>query len=332
MTKILPINTDTPNVLRGPSVGIKGEMRAVLLNPDGSIAQDNGWQPNKILDLGLTYMGMESFWSYGHVGSSNAAVVTTQTGLQSHITGGYSSNRTAIDISTKATAPNWESYNIYKYRFDPGVGTGTIREFGIGHQTANSLTTRVLVSPDMVKSSIQTLDIYYKLTVYPDLTTYSGTIDMIEDGFTVPYNVIARGQNYGHYETRTMNLRLSKLSGNIDRRFMDGNIGATVNAYPAGTTAGGFPNYLGTGYIETGPYGQAFRIGVTDSAYKDLYISGTLDTGNISSGLGIRSVYMDWDIGYGWGVQYNRVSDGGRIQKDNTKIIQMNYRFTWTRL
>jgi len=329
MSQILSANTEIPNIIRGPNIGIKGEIRAILRNPDGSIAQDNGWQPNRILNQGLTRMGDTASWgNNGNVGSSSAAIVDTQTGCQSYL--GNTFGSTFIERTDPAVAPNYEAYHIARWRFNAGVATGTIREFGIGTSTNNSCSTRVLVSPAMTKSASQVLDIYYKMTMYPDLATYTGTIDIVEDGVAVPYNVISRGQVYHQGSKTIFNVIMGALSGGSSPRFMDGNLGAGLTGYPSGTTAGGYPNYLTYGYIGASPYGTVTRVG--DTAYKDVYLAANLDTGNISSGLGIRSAFMDFDIGYAWGVQYNRVSDDGRIQKNNTRIIQLNFRHSWTRL
>jgi hypothetical protein len=307
-----------------------GEIRAVMLNPDGSVAQDTGWLKNRILDQGLTMMGNNNAWgSRGHIGSSSAAVVDSQTGLQAWLA--QSVYETFIERTLNPVAPNYEGYEISKWRFDAGVGTGTIREFGIGPGASNSLTTRVLVTPDMPKSSVQVLDVYYKMTCYPDLNTYVGVINIDEDGVLVPYNVISRGQQYGAFQTDLFSVIIGGYSGSIRKRYMDGNLGAGLTGYPSGTTAGGYPNYLDGGYLGTQPYGTIYSSG-SHTRYKDIYLGADLDRGNISSGLGIRTAYLDFGIGWDWGCQYNRVSDGGRIQKNNTKIIQLNYRYSWTRL
>jgi hypothetical protein len=337
MTKTASIKTDDPLVIRGPSVGILGEIRGIMRNPDGSVAQDTGWIKNKILDQGLFWMGQMNNWgSKGHIGSDATPVVTggipgADTGLRGWMA--YVSGQTLIEKTAQPVAPTYEGYDIYRYRFNAGVGVGTVREFGISPYSTNNLTTRVLVTPEMPKSAVQVLDVYYKMTCYPDLTEYTGTIDINIDGVVVPYNVISRGQKYGdQYTNVSINSTvMGGFSGNIGRRFFDGNLGAGLTGYPSGTTAGGYPNYLQAGYIGAGTWGETFAAGV-DSCYKDIYLAGDLDTGNISSGLGIRSAYIDFGLGYDWGVQYDRVSDGSRIMKDNTKIIQLNYRYTWSRL
>jgi len=337
MTKTASIKTDNPLVIRGPSVGILGEVRGIMRNPDGSVAQDTGWIKNQILDQGLFFMGQLSNWgTKGHIGSNASPTVVggipgVNTGLNAWMAG--SNSRTFIERTVQTVAPNYEGYDIYRYRFDAGNGVGTIREFGIGPYTYNTLTTRVLVTPEMPKSAVQVLDVYYKMTCYPDITEYTGTIDINIDGVAVPFDVISRGQIYGEaYTNASINgTVMASLSGSISRRFMDGNLGAGLTGYPSGTTAGGYPNYLQAGYVEAGTYGVTYAASV-NSCYKDIYLAGNLDTGNISSGLGIRSAFMDFALGWDWGVQYNRVSDGSRIMKDNTKIIQLNYRYTWSRL
>jgi hypothetical protein len=82
------------------------------------------------------------------------------------------------------------------YRFAAGVGTGTIREFGTGPSSSNiNMCVHTLVSPEVNKAADQVLDVYYRFSVYPDLTDNTGSV--LIDGQTYDWvSRVARIEDY----------------------------------------------------------------------------------------------------------------------------------------
>lgn len=301
---------------------IMGEVRAVLRNPDGSIAQDNGWQKNLILDTGLINMGTyDASWSnYCHVGSNNTAPATSQTALFSWL--GRSDTSSITEDGGTPTGPNYEVTGYRKYRFNAGTATGTIREAGMGVNTSNSnLTTRILISPEMVKSAVQVLDIYYRITIYPDLTTtVTNNVNVSEDGTPVYYDVTSRSGRLGQYGCSAFGWFGHAQS--TWTRVYDGAIGA-ITGQASGNNAGQWPNFFNPTYGSITP--------ITDGCYLDCTWHGGLDVGNLAAG--IRSVMVRYDQNFDHQFQFDAVATPGRlIPKDETKEIDLTFRITWHRI
>ena len=124
----------TTLTLDSPKIGIGGEFRAVLRNPDESIAYDSGWGDNLITNLGLTMFssldGLVPF-SYCYIGNSTAAPAVGQTTMPSLLASVAPSTQTPTN-STNVGTPNYERFATKTWRFGAGVGTGTIQDMGVG--------------------------------------------------------------------------------------------------------------------------------------------------------------------------------------------------------
>lgn len=155
----------------------KGEFRFVLSTDSGIVIQDTGWFDNHFLDSGIRNVGYSN-WSTGmRIGSSSAAVSNTQTALVAEL----AVAGTSLYSEANGGAPNYEIITTKKARFNAGVGTGTIREVGIYgapyEVTPGELSFRTIVPIPITKLDEQILDVFWRSTVYPDLTERSGTFD-----------------------------------------------------------------------------------------------------------------------------------------------------------
>ena len=163
----------TTITLDSPKFGIGGEFRAVLRNPDESIAYDSGWGDNLITDLGLTlYSELTTGFpfSFCYIGNSATAAAVGQTAMPSFLAAISGSTQTPSQ-STNVGAPNYERYATRTWRFGAGVGTNTIQDMGVG-STSNSvagLFARHLLTVPIVKAANQSLDVSYRFTVWPSL-------------------------------------------------------------------------------------------------------------------------------------------------------------------
>jgi len=163
------------------SFGMRGEVRGVLWNADGSLAQDTGWNSNLILDNMATLMDESnpSWYSWCTIGSSTLAPAITQTSIQSFLAsqGSGSNPMPYVDYPRPPTAPNWERYSIRKWRFDAGEGTGNVNEFTLGTTTGGANACVRHVFPATIpKGATQVLDVFYRFYLYPDLVPRTGTV------------------------------------------------------------------------------------------------------------------------------------------------------------
>lgn len=298
-----------------PSLRVGGEWRGILRNSMGGMVYDTNWFPNTILNIGLTQLGAQTVpFSRFHIGNSSTATDVTQTALLGWLA--QSSTEAASDVSASSGSPNYILDTIRARRFDAGVGTGTVREFGAGYSSSNAnLTVRSLVSPEFVKASDQILDVYYRFYVYPDITDATGQITITEDGTPVTYDYTSRGSELDSTTAIAAMQTTRPFASANAHQASSGNIG-TILGIPAGTPYS----------CEAAPTLDTFGQG-----YIDYHCIWNVNQGN--TGSGIRSVRSQFyqASGIGAQIEYSNASDSSTIPKDNTKKLTLNFRRTWAR-
>lgn len=299
---------------------IGGEFRAILSNPDGSIAYDSGWEHNRIVDNGmLLYGSTGNVMVYNAIGDDGTATTDGMTALGNSLA--WSNSPIASTNSPRPIAgPNYEYWTTKQYRYGAGSGTGTIREMSMGAAINGTdiFCRHVLLTP-IVKSSVQTLDVYYKFTVWPSLIEQTGTttIDSIDYDWAS-----------SNYDLDTTGSASSMVNG-----------GAPTTA---ASTYHGVYSGAKAGQLDAAPSGSLLGAGTNGTVLID------------DNGEG----YCDWQVHFGLtvgdGVNYLRTfthrgnntvtkrqteftqqagqpNPGEGIPKDNTEEITMYYRYTWSR-
>jgi len=160
----------------------KGEYRAILRGIDGRIKYESGWQSNTILNRGLLILTTPTNGTFDrmHLGTSDIAIDVTQIGLQGSDLGSHSS-RGALSSSNSGT-PNYEHISTIRFVFNPGTGTGLIKEFviletGVFNPLTQAVVRIVLTTP-INKGVLDELTIDHRLTWYPEINDVSGSIDI----------------------------------------------------------------------------------------------------------------------------------------------------------
>jgi len=107
-----------------------------------------------------------------YIGSSGATPQYTDTAMGALL--GNSGTVTVSDGPYNGFAeygsPNYERYQTKTYRFNADVGTGTVRECGVGTNAAsNYLFSHHLLAVPIVKTANNILDVSYRFTVWPSL-------------------------------------------------------------------------------------------------------------------------------------------------------------------
>ena len=298
----------------GPSLGMGGEFKCILRDANGRFLYETPWMPNLITDYGIARMNS---WlannGYFFIGNSSQTPAFTDTQLIGYL--GASNTQADADFHSTNSAPNWEFYTIKSKRFNAGVGTGTIREVGIGAsgaQTNNTMFVRALITPEIEKSLDQVLDVYYRFYIWPDLIDKTGQITV--DGEL--YNWTQRwsdidAPNKSTYSNASFNTSVAMLA-------YDGVIGA-ITGTPAGSLElGGYPSLV------TGP-AQA----------RDCIAWLSLDQGNTIGATGIRSAVISTTYGPSVRLKmqtnFSRDSDGAGLFKDNTQTMSFEWRISWSR-
>lgn len=292
---------------------VRGMYKYVLRDLMDNVVYESDWKNNTVLTSGLPtlFSGSVSF-GYMYLGDNATPPNSSQTALLGYLAAS-NTNAPGVPGSSNLGSPNYEFRQYIGKRFNAGVGTGTIREMGVGDNAAqsnNDMLVRTLVQPEITKSVDQVLDVYYQFICYPDLNDVTGqtTID---------------GELYDY------TLRTGGAAGRI----------SSMAQYQWGSYYWSqcYPDPAVLGTILQGPQNAGST--TLGTAAGNIYDSpnSSIGTWNISLGNanigGIRCVYFFDEFGNGTnsGVQayFSRVSDGAAIYKDNTQTMQFKMRLSW---
>lgn len=271
-----------------PSVSIAGELRCVITKADGTVTTDTGYQKNLILDQGLDFFGGgkgDNINTYCAIGSGNSIPNVAQTKLDAFVAVVRMSGNTS-DYSYVDKGDNlYRMWEQGKYRFT-GLDNVNISEVGLvstGELSSNYyLTTRALIKDSLgeptsisIKSD-ETLDIYYKIHKFINLTDKSYKINVVNgDGEVTPYDCIVRASKVGDASFQSVSNAMAIAHSLGYSRFGVSSSGLSdIKNIPYTAT------FLGTEKVSQGGY-------VTGSYKKTLTLNFGLNDGNVG---GIRTV------------------------------------------
>lgn len=314
------MTTKTPTIPVGFTV--QGLFRCILRERDETVAQDTGWFSNLITDTGMERIKISPGYAYGLIGSSNTAPAVTDTKMGTYLAGPIS-DALSPTIGFRTT-PQRHGYGQYNWRFDTGVGTGTVREVGATNTNSSSsylLSSRALVADsggtpmEIVKGADQILDVYHERRVIVKLTDWTGIVDISG----VNYDVIIRAG-------RAYTARESFGGGPVALWDPTSGISPNVGFSPGLAYATdidpnvwGYPS--GTGVAATG---ETSTTVIDDGTwYETTQIEVLLDGFNVVGG--IRSIFLPAGCS-SWQVQFDPV-----VPKTNEKRLRLNFKFTYAR-
>lgn len=293
---------------------VGGRLKYILRDINLNKLYESEWKDNLILDTGLpTLIGPNAFL-YFFLGDDSTPPATNQTALLGHL--GNTQTSVGTEINSDPTGPLYEFSTIRGRRFNAGVATGTIREFGVGDSAAqsnNDMLVRTLVEPEITKAADQVLDVYYEFICYPDLTDTVGQTTI-------------NGELYDY------TLRVGNC---IDFKYAMTNYiwstGNTMLAYPDPSVLGaitGFPTEASVNCQANGSNAYDAPNGVMGT-----WLIG-LDNGNIAGGIRCTAHAMNFGSLFDrpWvQIRWSRNSDNATISKDNTQTLQFKLRMAWDR-
>jgi hypothetical protein len=210
-------------------------------------------------------------------------------------------------------ADDYEHFETRTYRFGAGVGTGTVREMGIGNAIAgNYLFSHHLLDTPIVKAAGNSLDVSYRFTIWPSLIETTAT----------PISI--GGEDY------TCKTTFYNLAGTIGSPFtlytpvsgawpvFDGSPAGPLDANPSGNSANGASGGAATiSNRQAGSIDFSFFYGLTfANTATDIITVTTFRTSNWFY------IQTEFEALTGPGI-------GGGIPKDATKELTLNWRLTW---
>lgn len=225
-------------LLAGPHLGLKGEFRAILRNKKGEPLYDSGWNRNLIVDnAGFNY-DSGNWYQWCSIGSDGTAPSVGDVAIGSFLASESSNSNPMpyIDYPRPPVAPFYERYSIRVWRFDAGEGTGTVREFTLGTQNnGTDIFCRHVLPAAIPKDVDQSLDIYYRITIYPDLTSRNGQVTI--DG--VLYDWETSLFDLDLYNTNLFARQDFSMTFNTYFQVFDGAAAGPLDAAPSGNQASG---------------------------------------------------------------------------------------------
>lgn len=311
---ILPGSRFLETEIAAPRVTAAGEFK-LIKHRNGIVLQETPWFDNIILDAGLNRWGTGAVVLGVGIGTGTSTPTAAQTGLdaESHwtTTGGTGDN----SFSSSGGSPHTTTQTRV-FRTTLGVLNGNYSELATGWAAGNNKFSRALIldgggSPTTIAvSSVEQLDIYYRLSVYPPLVDTSQSITISGVTYTVT--------------GRATSVEVSTSWG------VGGN--AAMTQSPG---AGGFHRFGGAGSVlgavTSSPSSTNPAIGEskTYSAYVDTSLQAVqnitwpLTVGNGAGG--VQTVVVA-HTNCAFQYHFNPV-----LPKDSTKTLSMSYRFSWAR-
>lgn len=327
-------------------VQVTGEVRFVKRNSMGQVNYDSGWQKNRIVDTGLDAIGGVSQFGYPmryscYVGTSNAATTDNMIQLVSKI-GSSVTYENSFRGAWNNGAPNYDRWNQDGFRFSPGNGTGTLREVGFHPNDEDKMFARHVMSPEITKAADETLDVYHRFGMYPDVTSPDQTGQVTLNGELFDWTCRPWNMGYTDWtELRSLGnpIRVDTFPSyknyctNADLQAI--NTGSLSNLAESGKTAQ--TTFVNTSSGSGGDSG----CDVSDNTYvpgsytNNYFFTSGLNGGNLNAnpdanGIGIRRIILgcSW---YDLQVAFYRNSDGFRVPKDETMTMTVEWSKTWAR-
>jgi hypothetical protein len=301
-----------------PKMGYSGEARCILYDLNENVRLDTGWGPNLITDNGLDNLRLTSSpFARRYIGSGSTPATVSQTSMQTFLAQSNAAGAGGGVRSGILGGPDYEYWEILSTRFGAGLGTGTVAEIGMGASTDNTgdnIFNRVVLGTPIIKGAENILDVLFKLTIWPPVTTPLAGTSVIEG---INYDTITLGSIYesSFNDGSDSYSWITTSSLGPDRwAAYDGDIGSVIQA-PAGNTDG-----LG-GNVEFATYTPGnYFVDVTANAG----IDGWVLASDIRS---IRGSMRHFEFQ----TQFNEDPGGEPVPKDATEIMDFSWRIGWGR-
>ena len=171
-------------------IGMKGEYRFVVRDArTGNIKRETDWFSNLITDAGLNRLGTGGWRHSCHIGTGTTTPAGGDTALAAQAAVATNADIQSSTVSNSG-APNYHITTTVVWRFTAGQLNGNYTEVGISW-SGTTLFSRALIvdgggSPTSITvTSSEFLDVYYRLSMVPDLTDHSYSVTIQGVTYTV---------------------------------------------------------------------------------------------------------------------------------------------------
>lgn len=306
-----------PNVHIHAEVG--GMYRLLVGEPGKEPRVDTGWFKNLITDIGMDNIGNGvQGLNYVHVGAGNTAPAFSDTQLASFIA---SQQGTSSTGGVNNVSGNYYGWYRVTYVFAQGAAAGNLAEVGVSVQAATGqLFSRALIldsggNPTTVTVlANEILTVIYEYRLYYSELDVNSTIDI--SGVT--YNTVTRPLDvtnaawwYSYFP--------SQWSPNNDVWFTMCLNSVGLTPITTGNTSG---NWGGSGTSASVSFSR--NTYTNGNHYRDANVLLAIGTANFTGG--IKAV--NWNSGC---MGCWQMSFTPSIPKDNTKTLQLVWRYSWAR-
>lgn len=305
---------------------VEGEIRLILRDENENVVYDSGWFHNLITNQGLWNMGNGSGLTWAQrcvVGSDATAPAFTDTALYGYMA---SDQMGSNFVSLYPVAPNYEFSSTQNCRFELGEAIGTIREIGFqsGTDPDNTLlSVRALVSPPVVKTGSQILDVYYRFKRWPEISDVTGSVMIKGES----YDYIVRGSYYANADPSLNAFSNLGIGSSAVITAYIGEIGG-IESFPTGVVGGAGAQYASSrGYTDGGS-----NTGL-GTGWSNWWIYFGLTRGNGD----LRSFYLR-EAGHGvgtprgWQIRIGKTTGDGPLPKADTEEMYIYFRVNYARI
>jgi hypothetical protein len=294
------------------SFKVKGEYQ--LRKLDGltrELIEETPWFDNLVTDIGLDRLGSQSnHMLFCRIGTGTTAAANSDTQLQAQVAS--TSTTVGSPSASNIGSPTYASTTINVYEFALGAVVGNMAEVGVGWaaSTASTLFSRARIndaggSPTTITVLVtEILQVSYRFTVYPQVADASGTVSIS----SVSYSYTSRCYNASNIFT--FGASSAFIGGIISPNAWTGALQAITATSGSGTAAA-----LTIGTIS----------GYTNGTYYvDYTLTAAIGSGNLSGG--IKTIFGGLSP-----CSYVQCEFTPNIPKDNTKVLSITFRMSWTR-
>lgn len=299
---------------------MSGQYKLVVKHSDGTIDETH-WMDNIILDTGLNKLGYNVtlvqtvLLQHLQVGTGSAAPVAAQTRLQTYLA---STSLTSFSNLYKG-APLYESEQTYAYTFAQGAVVGNITEVGTCSTDGNTsdLFSRTLivdaqgVPTAFTVVALDSLTVYYKLTLYPTITDSTGSF--VINGIT--YNYTSRAAS------------VQSIGSEQLKSYPFGYMRSVYTAVQAS-------NMILKPLENTIEYREFFNIDYYPDGFSistDPYVNGSYQAkGTVTLGIN-KSNFLIGAIQVAFGNAHTQFLITPPIPKTNTNELKLKFSYSWGR-
>lgn len=302
---------------------LKGEYKLVL-NEGTDREYSTGWFPNIVTDIGLNRQGETAALgtsrnpiSHIHIGTGTNAAVAGDVSMQANVATVSATGRTSSNAGNPTYAGIITTQGVYAQ----GAVVGNMAEIGAGWSATHTGTlfsrSRIVdgagTPTTLTVVAMDQLTVYYRVTITPSVSDVTSSVTISGTS----YNYTARMADLGSF--------MSSGSGTgLDGPWVFSN-GSAGTARGTGSTLGAVTSSPSGGTQASMSGTRTLASYTNGTFFHDATLTSPVGGGN--TGTGILTMYLT-QTNANYAMQY---SFSPAIPKDNTKVLTLVIRTSWSR-